>query len=180
MQRGAFFRAEGATGVLPEELIGKTVWEINPIIIELLQQHGALAGQARVNHSYPHCWRCHNPIIFRATEQWFIGLDQVELRTKTLAAIKNVKWHPAWGEDRMTNMIAMRPDWCISRQRVWGVPMIVFYCESCTEPYVNGDVQNAVVELFRQPHVGCLVFAHGGRVDGCRVSMFEVRRDKVS
>ena len=147
---GRIFRAEGASGVLPDELIGKTVWESNPIVIELLQQHGALAGQAKVDHSYPHCWRCHNPVIFRATEQWFIGLDREELRTKTLAAIKNVQWHPGWGEDRMTNMIAMRPDWCISRQRVWGVPIVVFYCEACTTPYMNRDVQNGVVEQFRQ------------------------------
>jgi len=147
---GRIFRAEGAAGVLPDELIGKTVWESNPIVIDLLQKCGALAGQAKVDHSYPHCWRCHNPVIFRATEQWFIGLDREELRTKTLAAIKNVEWHPAWGEDRMTNMIAMRPDWCISRQRVWGVPIVVFYCEACTEPYTNRDVQDAVVEKFRR------------------------------
>jgi isoleucyl-tRNA synthetase len=147
---GRIFRAEGASGVLPDELIGRTVWEINPIVIELLQQHDALAGQAKVDHSYPHCWRCHNPVIFRATEQWFIGLDREELRAKTLAAIKKVQWHPEWGDERMTNMIAMRPDWCISRQRVWGVPIVVFYCESCTTPYTNKDVQNAIVEQFRQ------------------------------
>ena len=147
---GRMFRAEGASGVLPDELIGKTVWESNPIVIDILQKHGALAAQAKVDHSYPHCWRCHNPVIFRATEQWFIGLDREQLRTKTLAAIKNVSWHPEWGDDRMTNMIATRPDWCISRQRVWGVPIIVFYCESCTQPYTNRDLQNAIVEQFRQ------------------------------
>ena len=147
---GRIFRAEGASGVLPDELIGKTVWEINPIVIELLTQHGALAGQAKVDHSYPHCWRCHNPLIFRATEQWFIGLDREELRSKTLAAIKHVKWHPEWGNERMTNMIATRPDWCISRQRVWGVPIVVFYCEECTMPYTNEAVQYGVVEQFRQ------------------------------
>ena len=147
---GRIFRAEGASGVLPDELIGKTVWEINPIVIDLLKQHGALAGQARLDHSYPHCWRCHNPIIFRATEQWFIGLDREQLRTKTLAAIKKVKWYPQWGIDRMSNMIATRPDWCISRQRVWGVPIIVFYCEACTTPFTDPTVQNAVVEQFRK------------------------------
>jgi isoleucyl-tRNA synthetase len=147
---GRIFRAEGASGTLPEELIGKTIWDINPLIIEILQAHSALAGQARLDHSYPHCWRCHNPVIFRATEQWFIGLDREELRPKTLEAIKKVTWHPAWGEDRMTNMIAMRPDWCISRQRVWGVPIIVFYCEACAEPFTDERVQNAVVALFRE------------------------------
>ena len=146
---GRIFQAEGASGVLPDVLIGKTVWEINPIVIDLLQQHNALSGQAKVDHSYPHCWRCHNPVIFRATDQWFIGLDREDLRAKTIAAIKNVEWHPEWGEDRMTNMIAMRPDWCISRQRVWGVPIIVFYCADCGLPYTNRDVQYAVVEQFR-------------------------------
>ena len=147
---GRIFRAEGASGTLPEQLIGKTIWEINPLVIEILKEHGALAGQARLDHSYPHCWRCHNPVIFRATEQWFIGLDREELRPKTLEAIKKVTWYPAWGEDRMTNMIAMRPDWCISRQRVWGVPIIVFYCEACAEPFTDERVQNAVVALFRE------------------------------
>ncbi|HTF67452.1 MAG TPA: class I tRNA ligase family protein, partial [Edaphobacter sp.] len=94
---GRIFHAEGASGTLPDELIGKTVWEINPIVIDLLAKHGALAGQAKVDHSYPHCWRCHSPVIFRATEQWFIGMDREQLRSKTLEAIKEVTWHPAWG-----------------------------------------------------------------------------------
>ncbi len=147
---GRIFRAEGAPGTLPEELIGKTVWEANPIVIKLLEQHGALAGQARLEHSYPHCWRCHNPVIFRATEQWFIGMDREALRSRSLEAIKTVKWHPAWGEERISNMIAMRPDWCISRQRVWGVPITVFYCESCSEPFTDKQVLERVVAKFRQ------------------------------
>jgi isoleucyl-tRNA synthetase len=147
---GRIFQAEGASGALPESLLGKTVWEINPLVIELLEQHGALAAQAKVEHSYPHCWRCHNPVIFRATEQWFIGMDRGQLRTKTLAAIRTVKWHPSWGEERMTNMIAMRPDWCISRQRVWGVPIIVFYCEKCSEPFTERRVLENVVAQFRE------------------------------
>jgi isoleucyl-tRNA synthetase len=147
---GRVFRAEGAAGTLPEELIGKTVWEINPVVIELLQQHGALAGQARLDHSYPHCWRCHNPVIFRATEQWFIGMERNDLRGRALEAIKKVTWHPAWGEERMTNMIAVRPDWCISRQRVWGVPIIVFYCDNCAAPFTDRAVLENVVAEFRQ------------------------------
>jgi isoleucyl-tRNA synthetase len=147
---GRMFRAEGASGTLPDELIGKTVWEANPTVIKLLQHHGALAGQARLDHSYPHCWRCHNPVIFRATEQWFIGMERNELRGRTLQAIRAVKWHPSWGEERMSNMIAMRPDWCISRQRVWGVPIIVFYCEGCAEPFTEKRVLDGVVEQFRQ------------------------------
>ncbi len=147
---GRIFQAEGAPGKLPEELLGKTVWQINPIVIKLLESRGALASQARVEHSYPHCWRCHNPVIFRATEQWFIGMDREELRARTLAAIKNVIWHPSWGEERMSNMIAVRPDWCISRQRVWGVPIIVFYCEACGEPFTDKQALEHVVSEFRQ------------------------------
>ncbi len=144
------FQAEGASGKLPEELLGKTVWDANPVVIELLKQHGALAGQAKLDHSYPHCWRCHNPLIFRATEQWFIGMDREHLREKTLEAIKHVQWYPSWGEERMTNMIAPRPDWCISRQRVWGVPITVFYCEGCTEPFTDKKILDSVVAQFRQ------------------------------
>ncbi|MGC2656832.1 MAG: isoleucine--tRNA ligase, partial [Bryobacteraceae bacterium] len=152
---GRIFPAEGAGGELPFELLGKTVWEINPLVIKLLEAHGALAAQRKVGHSYPHCWRCHNPTIFRATEQWFIGMDREEagpetLRSKALNAIKDVKWHPSWGEDRMTNMIAMRPDWCISRQRVWGVPIIVFYCEQCAEPFTDKAVLDQIVQQFRE------------------------------
>ena len=92
----------------------------------------------KIEHSYPHCWRCHNPTIFRATEQWFIGMDRERTsRTRALEAIQQVKWIPAWGEERISNMIATRPDWCISRQRVWGVPIIVFYCDGCREPLTD-------------------------------------------
>ncbi|MBV8809814.1 MAG: isoleucine--tRNA ligase, partial [Acidobacteriaceae bacterium] len=147
---GRFFRAEGAKGNLPDHLIGKTVWEANPIVIKLLQHQNALAAQARLDHSYPHCWRCHNPVIFRATEQWFIGMDRENLRSRTLDAIKNVTWHPPWGEERMTNMIVQRPDWCISRQRVWGVPITVFYCENCGEPFTDRQVLDRIVDQFRQ------------------------------
>jgi isoleucyl-tRNA synthetase len=147
---GRIFQADGASGPLPYELLGKTVWEANPIVIEILKRHGALAGQAKIDHSYPHCWRCHNPLIFRATEQWFIGMDREQLRAKTLDAIKQVQWYPAWGEERMTNMIVPRPDWCISRQRVWGVPIIAFYCEGCAEPFTEKSVLDGVVAQFRE------------------------------
>ena len=147
---GRMFEAEGAPGKLPNELLGKTVWEANPIVIGLLEASGALASQARFEHSYPHCWRCHNPVIFRATEQWFIGMDREGLRTKALEAIKTVEWYPSWGEERMTNMIAMRPDWCISRQRVWGVPITVFYCQKCSEPFTERPVLERVVAEFRE------------------------------
>ena len=149
-EAGRFYHAEGAEGRLPEELIGKTVWEANPIVIELLRSKGALLATEKIEHSYPHCWRCHNPTIFRATEQWFIGMDRNQLREKALEAINQVRWMPEWGDDRMSNMIATRPDWCISRQRVWGVPIIVFYCAQCREPLTDRKILDRVVELFEQ------------------------------
>jgi isoleucyl-tRNA synthetase len=147
---GRFFHAEGAAGRLPEELIGKTVWEANPVVVGILQSKGALLGQEKLEHSYPHCWRCHKPTIFRATEQWFIGMDRNDLRGKALRAIGNVKWMPEWGQERISNMIANRPDWCISRQRVWGMPITVFYCEGCSEPITDRKILDHVVELFAE------------------------------
>ncbi|MBV8817292.1 MAG: isoleucine--tRNA ligase [Acidobacteriaceae bacterium] len=147
---GRIFRAEGATGELPEELIGKTVWDANAVVIKLLADNESLASQTDIDHSYPHCWRCHNPVIFRATEQWFIGMDRNDLRARALDAIAQVKWHPEWGEERISNMVSMRPDWCVSRQRVWGVPITVFYCEGCGEPFTEKHVLDRVVEQFRQ------------------------------
>jgi isoleucyl-tRNA synthetase len=147
---GRFFPAETAPGVLPEEIVGKTVWQANPLVVEILEREGALLKHQKIEHSYPHCWRCHQPTIFRATDQWFIGMEREQLRTRTLDAIKQVKWRPSWGEERMSNMIAMRPDWCISRQRVWGVPIIVFYCDSCGAPFTDRTVLEGVVEQFRQ------------------------------
>ncbi len=147
---GRYFPAEGASGELPAELIGKTVWEGNSLVIELLTKAGALAGLEKLQHSYPHCWRCHKPTIFRATEQWFIGMDLNDLRGRALSAIQDVSWMPEWGEQRISNMIAARPDWCISRQRVWGVPIVVFYCEKCREPLTDPTILRGVVDLFRE------------------------------
>jgi len=147
---GRFFDPGGVPGGVPEQLLGKTIWEGNPIVIEILKDRGALVGLENIEHSYPHCWRCHNPTIFRATEQWFIGMENHQLRKRALDAIRAVKWLPEWGEERISNMIATRPDWCISRQRVWGVPIVVFYCSACREPLTDRRVLDAVVELFRR------------------------------
>ena len=135
------------------EYNGLKVWDANAPIIELLKKRGALLHEEKLEHSYPHCWRCHNPIIFRATEQWFISMEAPmpgggTLRSRTLDEVKKVKWDPGWGEERMYNMIATRPDWCISRQRVWGVPIAVFLCESCGKPLHDHAVNRKVVELF--------------------------------
>ncbi len=120
---------------------GLNVWDANATIIAELKRRGLLLAEARIEHSYPHCWRCKNPTILRATEQWFISMDQkvltgsngrkTGLRAKALAEIKQVRWIPSWGEDRISNMIASRPDWCISRQRAWGVPIVAFDCRKC-------------------------------------------------
>ena len=143
------------------EYTGQYVFKANPLIVELLRTRGALLHSDKLEHSYPHCWRCHNPVIFRATEQWFISMEtpmpggaskvnpkKDTLRTRTLQEIKKVKWDPAWGEERLSNMIQTRPDWCISRQRVWGVPIAVFLCEGCGKPLNDHAVNRKVVELF--------------------------------
>jgi isoleucyl-tRNA synthetase len=147
---GRFYHAEGASGRLPDELIGKTVWEANPIVIEILRAHHALLASEKVDHSYPHCWRCHKPTIFRATEQWFIGMDRNDFRQRALQAIRQVRWMPEWGQERISNMIAVRPDWCISRQRVWGVPIVVFYCDGCREPIIDRKILDGIVQLFAE------------------------------
>ena len=147
---GRFFEAEGVPGGIPERLLGKTIWEGNPIVIEILKEHDALVGFQNIDHSYPHCWRCHNATIFRATEQWFIGMDNNGFRERALEAIKGVKWKPDWGETRISNMVSGRPDWCISRQRVWGVPIVVFYCSKCREALTDHKILSAVVSLFKE------------------------------
>jgi isoleucyl-tRNA synthetase len=145
------------------EYEGKRVWDANQPIIDLVKSRGALLHSEKTEHSYPHCWRCHNPVIFRATEQWFISMETPmpcgpdtpvrantddTLRARTLSEIHKVKWDPAWGDERMSNMIETRPDWCISRQRVWGVPIAVFLCSSCGKPLNDPAINRKVVELF--------------------------------
>ena len=142
------------------EYKGKTVFEANPIVIELLKKRGALVGERKLSHSYPHCWRCHNPVIFRATEQWFIRMDEgasqgvasatSSLRKTALQEVEKVEWIPAWGRERMREMIAGRPDWCISRQRFWGVPLIVFYCESCKSQLKDFGALRNVLKFFER------------------------------
>ncbi len=117
-------------------------------IIKWLDEHGFLLAAQTVNHSYPHCWRCKHPVIFRATNQWFASVDG--FRKETLEAIKSVKWYPAWGEERISKMVEDRNDWCISRQRTWGVPIPVFYCKECEKEYVTDESLEKVQKIFKE------------------------------
>jgi isoleucyl-tRNA synthetase len=129
---------------------GLTVWEANPKIVEHLRALGALVAELPVEHTYPHCWRCKNPTLFRATEQWFIALDKNGLRQRALDAIRHeVRWIPPWGEERIFNMVAHRPDWTISRQRVWGVPIVAFYCLGCGGLLLEERIVQHVADIFR-------------------------------
>ncbi len=146
----------------PPPFDGLKVWASNPIIVAMLEERRALLAAGDLEHSYPHCWRCHHPVIFRATEQWFIGLETPVLRadrTETtyrqlaIEEIDKVVWDPAWGKERITNMIATRPDWCISRQRIWGVPIAVFLCENCQKPILDPALNRRIVDLFEREGV---------------------------
>jgi isoleucyl-tRNA synthetase len=129
---------------------GKKVLDANPEIVALLKERGALLASGKNKHSYPVCWRCKHPIIFRATEQWFIALDKDGFRERALEAIGQVRWYPAWGEERIRNMIATRPDWCISRQRLWGVPIPAFYCKACGSVQLTAALANRVADVFEK------------------------------
>jgi isoleucyl-tRNA synthetase len=132
---------------VPEWLRGKTVWEGNPLVIQHLKESGHLVHEGRVSHRYPHCWRCRKEVIFRATEQWFVALDSGDagksLRQRALEAVGGVQWVPAWSESRIRAMIETRPDWCISRQKVWDVPIPALYCEACGQAVMTGDMMRA-------------------------------------
>jgi isoleucyl-tRNA synthetase len=178
---GRHMHTERFGGHQPQPYEGLTVFKSNPVIIELLKEKGALLSASHFEHSYPHCWRCHNPVITRATEQWFINMETpmaaasseavisteaqrsgetpafsseapprpiTTFRQRALDEIKTVKWDPAWGEERITNMVATRPDWCISRQKIWGVPIAVFLCRKCGEPLRDAAVNKSIVALF--------------------------------
>ena len=143
----------------PPAFDGKRVFAANPLIIDMLASRGALMAREMIEHSYPHCWRCHKPVIFRATEQWFIGIDtpvkredgsETTFRQLAIEEIDKVTWDPAWGKERITNMIATRPDWCISRQRIWGVPIAVFLCTGCNEPLRDASLNARIVRLFEE------------------------------
>jgi isoleucyl-tRNA synthetase len=143
----------------PPAFDGLKVWAANPVILAMLEERGALLAVNDLEHSYPHCWRCHKPVIYRATEQWFIGMEtpvkradgsETTFRQLAIEEIDKVVWDPAWGKVRITNMIATRPDWCISRQKIWDVPIAVFLCEQCNQPIISTELNRAVVALIER------------------------------
>jgi len=141
---------DGRFNMEVEHFAGMEVFEANEPICELMESLGVLLARQTVAHSYPHCWRCKNPVIFRATAQWFISVETNQLRHKALQEIKKTTWIPAWGEERIAGMVANRPDWCISRQRSWGVPITIFYCHKCHRPLMDSKVNNWVANIFSQ------------------------------
>lgn len=124
------------------------VFEANQAIMDDLLREKKLTRSKDIVHSYPHCWRCKNPVIFRATSQWFISMEENELRNRSLEEIKGINWLPPWGEERIANMVEARPDWCISRQRSWGVPIPAFYCENCSTILADENVSLKIADIF--------------------------------
>ena len=132
---------------------GEHILKANSKIVDHLRENGYLIHNETIDHSYPHCWRCKKPVVFRAAPQWFISMSKNDLKKKALEQIKQVKWYPAWGENRINSMVENRPDWCISRQRSWGVPIMVFACKSCEAPYIDQKFFDSTVARIREE--GC-------------------------
>jgi isoleucyl-tRNA synthetase len=163
---------------------GQFVFDSNDAVIQKIREVGALIRTEPYKHPYPHCWRCKNPIIFRATEQWFISMDKSDLRRKALAEIDRVKWIPHWGHDRIYGMIQNRPDWCISRQRAWGVPIIAFTCKGCGELLLDERYAEYVSGIFAKDGADAWfdlsskeLLPPGTRCPKCRQDEFEKETD---
>ena len=156
--------------------------EANKKIAAYLEETGALFALKKIIHQYPHCWRCKTPILFRATDQWFCSVD--DFKDKAVEAINTVEWIPAWGKDRITAMVRERKDWCISRQRKWGVPIPIFYCADCGEPYVDKEAMLAVADLFEKEgsnawltHEASDILKEGTKCPHCGGTRFEKEKD---
>ncbi len=133
-----------------QDLKGQFVFDANAGIVEKLRRVGALMAEEKITHAYPHCWRCKRPVIFRATAQWFISMEENGLRRRSLEEIDNVQWIPSWGRERIYGMIENRPDWCVSRQRAWGVPIAIFYCRKCGRIHLDEDLLERIYRLFAE------------------------------
>jgi isoleucyl-tRNA synthetase len=142
------FKFTGTEKDLPIQ--GKFVFKANTEIIDILKNKNVLLKEEKITHSYPHCWRCKKPVIFRATEQWFISMEKNKLREKSLSEIDSVTWIPRWGKDRIRGMVANRPDWCISRQRAWGVPITLIKCDGCGEFIKEDEVFERIIKSFEE------------------------------
>jgi isoleucyl-tRNA synthetase len=167
-----------------ERFAGKKVFDANPEVVAWLGEKGALLGSGKERHAYPVCWRCKNPIIFRATFQWFIGLDRDGLRQRALDAIAKVQWFPAWGEERIRNMVAGRPDWCISRQRLWGVPIPAYYCRPNGHLVFSADLMRRVADVFEADSADAwydrdasALLPEGFRCPTCGAAEFDKEKD---
>lgn len=163
---------------------GMFVFDANPVVMAKLSELGMLIGKGTVDHTYPHCWRCKEPVIFRATEQWFISMEKTGLRQKALACIDLVNWIPAWGRDRIYGMIENRPDWCISRQRSWGVPIVAFYCKGCGAYLITQEIIDHVAGLFERHGAdiwfeadSAVLLPEGTRCPECQGKAFEKEKD---
>jgi isoleucyl-tRNA synthetase len=148
---------DGQGNFIPEvkKYGGMNVFEANKPITEDMKKDGTLLKIGEITHSYPHCWRCKNPVIFRATSQWFISMDSNRLRQRALEEVKKVRWIPPWGEERIASMISARPDWCISRQRLWGVPIPAFNCRACGHILASEEITLRVAEIFGRAGSNC-------------------------
>jgi isoleucyl-tRNA synthetase len=129
---------------------GEFIFKANKSIVEKLSETGMLIENSDLSHSYPHCWRCKKPVIYRATSQWFLMMEEQDLRKNTLDEINNVHWIPSWGKERIYSMIENRPDWCLSRQRSWGVPIALYHCKKCKEVYVTKESIDKIYDLFKE------------------------------
>ena len=129
---------------------GENVFAANEKIIKYLEEKKMLLGRQDISHSYPHCWRCKKPIIFRATKQWFLSVQNKNLREQLLASVKKVNWVPQYGENRIRGMLEVRPDWCLSRQRFWGTPLPIIYCSDCDEPILDEDIFEKIEKIINE------------------------------
>lgn len=159
-------------------LAGMHIWKANDAIVEVLRESGALLAFHKLEHSYPHCWRHRTPVVFRATPQWFISMEQAHLRRDALAAIKHVKWYPTWGEARIAGMIEGRPDWCISRQRTWGVPITLFVHRETGEPHPRAvELMRAVADKVEQGGVDAWYALDAAELLGAEAKDYEKTTD---